>query len=122
MEVVASNSLGSISVQTLHLVFAQKSGASATQCHICFPQMSKHRVLKFLAGKPGIRISKNRFQISENLGLINPSVIFLFRNETIILLFHFAVLKGSLSQALFLQICTNNPFLCLGKHLSVILT
>ena len=77
MEVVASNSLGSISGQTLHLVFAQKSDANVTQCHICFPQMSKHRVLKFLAGKPGIHISKNRFEILANLGLINPSLIFL---------------------------------------------
>ena len=121
MEVVASNSLGSISGQTLHLVFARKSDANVTQCHICFPQMSKHRVLKFLAGKPDIRISKNRFEILANLGLINPSLIFLFRNETIILLFHFVVLKGSSSQALLLLICTNNPFLCLCKYLSLIL-
>lgn len=122
MEVVASNSLGSISGQTLHLVFARKSDANVTQCHICFPQMSKHRVLKFLAGKPDIRICKNRFEILANLGLINPSLIFLFRNETIILLFHFVVLKGSSSQALLLLICTNNPFLCLCKYLSLILT
>lgn len=66
-------------------------------------------------------VSKNRFEISANLGLTNPSLILLFRNQTVVLLCHFVVLKGSLSQVLLLRICTNNPFQRRGKHLPLIL-
>lgn len=37
-------------------------------------------------------MSKNRFEISANLGLTNPSLIFLFRTRTFILFFHCVVL------------------------------
>lgn len=54
-------------------------------------------------GNLASRISQNRFEISAIWGLTNPSLIFLFGNQTFILLSSVVVLKHSFNQVLLLQ-------------------